>query len=500
MKTKVSLVLAVAVGVGVSISQIGSTALAATSSYESTVIRINGNTASTPKHLVAIDPSSKNYTSWLPLYYVEQVLNQIGIHASWNGVGGSLNLTVSRPLTGNIPSVQTITDKNMAFIVNGTTVEYAPRMIANDPSSGKPTTYVPVYYLSSVLRRIGITSTWNGTTWGLTNSSSTSSGSSSSASENVVVGTANGVREWDGTQWRQLIGNNSIVPTGRVNSIISLPNGDIVAGNAGVYMWNGTNWTLLGGSIELETGDANSASVLTLNALPNGDIVAGTAGGVFEWNSEVWKRLGNPSVFGGEGFGTVRSDGTIVAAIDSSIYQWNGTRWTRLGDSVLNSGIDGNAYFVTSISTLSNGNIIAGTSQKGVFEWNGSAWTQLGGASNPFTHGLGVTSLGALLNGDIVAGTIGGGVMEWDGKTWTRLGTPYLDGRTAPPAQGTDLSNEVTCISVRSNGDVLAGVSLGGAFEWNGSTWTRLGPQLNVIDASNLKSSIVFSISSVQSQ
>lgn len=502
MKTKSSLVFAVAMGVVVSISQIGSTALATTSSYESTVIRINGNTASTPKHLVAIDPSSKNYTSWLPLYYVEQVLNELGSHSSWNGVGGSLNLTVSAPLSGNFPPVQTITDRNMAFIVNGTTVEYAPRLIADDPASGKPTTYVPVYYLSNVLKRLGITSSWNGTTWGLTNSSNASSGTSSSTSENVVVGTANGVREWDGTQWKQLVGNISVAPAGRVDSVISLPNGNVVAGTMGdgVYKWNGTNWVQLGGSSELQTGNLNSATILTLNALPNGNVLAGSGDGVFEWNSTAWKRLGNPSVFGGEAFSTVRSDGSIVAAIDSSIYQWNGTSWTRLGDTALNSGIDGNAYFVTSLCSMSNGNIIAGTSQKGVFEWNGGSWIQLGGPSNLFVHGLVVNAVGALSNGDIVAGTNAGGVLEWNGKTWSRLGTLFLDGRTAPPQQGTDLSNQVTCISVRSNGDVLAGVSLGGAFEWNGVTWNSLGTAPRVVDESSFKSAVIISIASVQGQ
>jgi hypothetical protein len=51
----------------------------------------------------------------------------------------------------------------MAFLINGQVVEYAPYFMAIDPASGKLTSYVPIYYLQQVVKRFGVTASWNGT-------------------------------------------------------------------------------------------------------------------------------------------------------------------------------------------------------------------------------------------------------------------------------------------------------------------------------------------------
>ncbi|WP_258111254.1 hypothetical protein [Alicyclobacillus sp. SP_1] len=146
-------------------------AMAATTySKADTVIQRNGTTLLHAVHLIAVDPWSHESTSWLPVYYLNEAMHQAGFTAAWHGTTETWSLTVpstysTPPDVANPPSVQATNSAKMAIALNGTVVAYAPRLVAPDPYSGVETTYVPIYYVMQVMKRVGITPTWNGTDW-----------------------------------------------------------------------------------------------------------------------------------------------------------------------------------------------------------------------------------------------------------------------------------------------------------------------------------------------
>ena len=140
---------------------------AATTQYQPTHIILNGTVVTSPQHTTAIDPSTHQKTSFVPIYYAMEVLKKLGITSTWDGTTWSLSVPSSLNPDLSNPTTET---NQMYFVMNGVRVEAAPKLVTVDPSSNKDTTYVPIYYLEHALQRIGVSSTWNGTTWNLANS------------------------------------------------------------------------------------------------------------------------------------------------------------------------------------------------------------------------------------------------------------------------------------------------------------------------------------------
>ncbi|MCL6593064.1 MAG: S-layer homology domain-containing protein, partial [Alicyclobacillus sp.] len=108
-------------------------------------------------------------TSWLPVWYVYTALTQAGIQTTWDG--NNLNMTAPSTMQvdlSNLPTSGNVDSGTMAVQINGQTVLYCPRMVATDPASGQPTTYVPIYYLELAVKRFGITPGWDATNWTMT--------------------------------------------------------------------------------------------------------------------------------------------------------------------------------------------------------------------------------------------------------------------------------------------------------------------------------------------
>ena len=59
--------------------------------------------------------------------------------------------------------------KPIARYVNGKIIRNVNGFYAKDPQTGVETTYMPIWYVMQVLKTLDITSSWNGTTWILTN-------------------------------------------------------------------------------------------------------------------------------------------------------------------------------------------------------------------------------------------------------------------------------------------------------------------------------------------
>lgn len=234
-------------------------------------------------------------------------------------------------------------------------------------------------------------------------------------------------------------------------------------------------------------------------------------------------------------------NGTNSAGFASANYvaSWDGANWSALG-----SGLNGNAYCLTSLSST-NELFVCGVSfsmagdnpAKRIAKWDGATWTDLatGSGNVPSLALLAMTSLNAdslavagaftqvaetpasriaswstsggwasvgdglssttsalfrMPNGDLIAGgaalTSGDGsvtlnrIGRWDGTTWHPLG----DG----------VSGLVRCMAVMPNGDLI----VGGAFlqaggntvnkiaRWDGTSWSGLGSGINDATSGNL--------------
>ncbi|KPV43473.1 hypothetical protein [Alicyclobacillus ferrooxydans] len=145
-----------------------STALAAPS-YKpyATHIYLDGKNISNPYHIVAKEnATAQKPTSWIPIWYLIQALKSLNIQSTWDGETWNLQLPsgVNADL-GNIPAQQTVNVNEMEISLNGTVVQYAPRIAYKDPGGNVVTSYAPIWYLMQVLKRVGIQYSWNGTDW-----------------------------------------------------------------------------------------------------------------------------------------------------------------------------------------------------------------------------------------------------------------------------------------------------------------------------------------------
>jgi hypothetical protein len=228
-----------------------------------------------------------------------------------------------------------------------------------------------------------------------------------------------------------------------VYALITLPSGDVVAGgsfsSAGgvaanrIARWNAATglWT------SLSTG--LNSTVWSLTTLPSGDLVAGgqftTAGGVAANNIARWNATAGQWFPFGTGVDnrvfavTTLPNGDLVAGGEfttaggiaaNRVARWNAAtgQWAPLG-----TGISGSLPSVYALTTLRNGDLVAGgsfTSAGGVganfiARWNLATeqWAPMGtgmGGGSPRT----VWALTTLPNNDLVAGgefTTAGGVV-----------------------------------------------------------------------------------------
>ena len=362
---------------------------------------------------------------------------------------------------------------------------------------------------------------WNGSTWSQLGTGTGSSVYSLTTLPNgdlIAGGTfqnigpvfVNCIARWNGSTWSPLGGGlyNQIDPFSRVSTLVTLPNGDLIAGGTftiaggvrvkNIARWNGSAWSAIG---VVPNSNFNSDRINSIAPLPNGDLIVGgdftIIGGVpavkvARWNGSAWSALGdgindpdsgapfiqvrtlttlpNGELFAGGYFTRV---GGVTAM---NIARWNGINWSPFG-----TGLAGTVQVLT---TLANGDLIAGgnfTSVGGVAaskiaRWNGSAWSPLGAGMNS-----NVNTLTTLPNGDLIAGgtfTAAGGapasrIARWTGSAWSPLGT--------------GMNNTVWAVTTMPNGDLIAGgdfTTAGGVAanyiaRWNGSAWFPLGAGMN---------------------
>ncbi len=288
---------------------------------------------------------------------------------------------------------------------------------------------------------------WNGSSWspvgsgmslGLSTGSvndiaSLPSGEFVAAGAFTIAGgvSAQNIARWNGSVW-SILGSGL---NGTSNALAVWPNGNLAVGGrfstaggalaSNIAQWNGSVWSRLGSG----TSGGGVGTVNSLVTLPNGDLIAGggfnTAGGIAtnniaKWNGSVWSALGS-GVNGTVYDLAVLPNGDLVAASSTGrVARWNGLAWFPLG-----TGFDSGVF---ALEVLPNGHLIAGggminaggTAVNGIARWDGTTWSPLGSGIGGTPSGA-VTSLKVLPSGDLVVGgsfTTAGGVVAPSIARW----------------------------------------------------------------------------------
>ncbi|MCF8564568.1 hypothetical protein LLE49_07395 [Alicyclobacillus tolerans] len=230
-----------------------STAWAATSSYKTapTYIDVNGTNVSNPQHVVAKDPWGGQETTWVPIYYLQQALKQMGFQTMWNGTdltftkypsNWKFNVALGNPEA--IPVVAPKGQMQISLVNSGPPSMNLPKMIEQDPASGVNTTYVPIYYLDTVLTHdFNMGATWNGAgnKWNLIPQSKDTSNS-------VITKTSYSSASAANTQINDTQGSKTYLVFGQDSQTVNLGDGITSKEDAGLghqgYQWQEGNWTV----------------------------------------------------------------------------------------------------------------------------------------------------------------------------------------------------------------------------------------------------------------
>lgn len=130
-------------------------------------MQVNQQQVEHAKSIRAIDPASGEMTTYTPIWYVMQILKNLGIQQTWNGVNWNLELPPNVAPKINLQAVSPgIGEKHI--YVNGVLYENVHGIAYPDPYSGVMTEYMPIWYVMHILQSIGFNSTWTGYVWNVT--------------------------------------------------------------------------------------------------------------------------------------------------------------------------------------------------------------------------------------------------------------------------------------------------------------------------------------------
>jgi len=124
-------------------------------------IALNGKAVSAPKAF------AWQGTTFMPIYYVQQLLKQVNITTHWDGTHWALTTPpdVSPDMTKLPINQQHAGDMDISM--NGKVVAYMKGIVFKDPASGVNTTYMPIWYVMQTLKHLQFTTTWDGQNWDL---------------------------------------------------------------------------------------------------------------------------------------------------------------------------------------------------------------------------------------------------------------------------------------------------------------------------------------------
>lgn len=123
-----------------------------------TAIVLNGKTATQPYGFVS------GNTMYMPIWYVMNTLQQLGITSTWKNQ--IWNMKVPSSFSVDTSDIQ-VGKGAIQLEINGKLMHKVNGIVATDPATGKATTFVPIWYTQQLLKRVGISSPWDGKTWTL---------------------------------------------------------------------------------------------------------------------------------------------------------------------------------------------------------------------------------------------------------------------------------------------------------------------------------------------
>ncbi len=199
-------------------------------------IYLNGKLVSRPIGIVARDPNTHRFTTYMPIWYVFHALKAVGVQFTWSRL--DLNVKPAPGMTVNLANLHP-GNEPVGLSINGTLVDTTHRIVARDPYSHVETTYMPIFYVQYTLRRMGVENTWNGHEWNLTVQTNTPQSLSISPAATTV-----GVGQSD-TLTTQLTSSNGQTTTLSSNQItwttndskdaFVSPSGQFIASKPGTY-------------------------------------------------------------------------------------------------------------------------------------------------------------------------------------------------------------------------------------------------------------------------
>ena len=266
-----------------------------------------------------------------------------------------------------------------------------------------------------------------------------------------------------------------------------------------VYGWNGTAWNQLGSDIDGSNSGDNFGEFVSISS--DGKRIAVGAhkfdsnkGQVraFEWDGTSWTQLGDEMLGSSSGDESsyrgihMSGDGNVIAAASFKqgyvdTYKWDGTSWNKTG-VLLNTKVSTDAPGQVSLSN--NGDRLAigssvGAGAKGqvkIFDWDGTnTWNQYAAidgknSGDKFGNTLSITRDGK----KIAIGVNGVGsarVYDLSGSNPTQVGNDINYGSNAA----------WRAISLADDGNRIAIPVLNqktGVFDWDGTSWNKLGEDL----------------------
>jgi hypothetical protein len=261
-------------------------------------IYINESLFSAPNGFVARDPASNKPTTYLPIWYIQQLLQKsFGITQTWDGHSWKLDIPSSYSLSSFTPVVPSRDTAKRVVYLNNQAFECPNAIVTTDLSSNQPTTYFPMWYIERVLHLIGIQDTWDGTSWNMTEpnsgqasdtqSTSGSSGTSGSSSGSGSTG-ASGSQSTSGTSSASGSASNSSSSASSGNSNSSDTTLSATDSNSGTSSSGETPTTQVSAKVQLQNAAVDDSSwwaransdyyvaAQTANPLTNPDPVVGS--------------------------------------------------------------------------------------------------------------------------------------------------------------------------------------------------------------------------------
>ncbi|MBX6353426.1 MAG: peptidoglycan-binding protein [Thermoflavifilum sp.] len=104
-------------------------------------------------------------TTYMPIAYVMTVIAELGYQSTWDGTTWSITAPPGTPI--DLSNMAKSSGPG-AIRLNGTVVCRLPKLVLPDPRWHNATTWMPIWNIMMALQRVGIGSSWDGTTWSMT--------------------------------------------------------------------------------------------------------------------------------------------------------------------------------------------------------------------------------------------------------------------------------------------------------------------------------------------